>query len=187
MSKSVFDNYFWIPFRNDSGETIPPYSSIKITGVVSGGARITLTCDKPSQTTCTYASSGPFSVVADGFGSACVSSHRVVKFSGTVTTGDEIGPVDGSWEASADGNGMMVYGVIDATNNLALVSLLPKAETCGQDSSSSYGSSYCVSIPGVDLDAIELVDAVDADYVLAIRNGCLVKVALTECDNSGSV
>jgi hypothetical protein len=75
----------------------------------------------------------------------------------------------------------MVYGMIDATKNLALVSLLPKAETCGQDSSSSYGSSYCVSIPGVDLDAIELVDAVDADYVLAIRNGCLVKVALTEC------
>jgi hypothetical protein len=181
MSKSIYDNYFWIPFRNDSGETIPAYSSLKITGVVSGGARITLTCDKPDNSTCTYAASGPFAVPVDGYGSACVSSHRIVKVSASVSTGDEIGPVGGSWESGDGGNGMMVYGMIDATKNLALVSLLPKAETCGQDSSSSYGSSYCVSIPGVDLDAIELVDAVDADYVLAIRNGCLVKVALTEC------
>lgn len=54
---------------------------------------------------------------------------------------------------------------------------------------SGSGSSCfdCVRIPGVDLDSVPVSAAVDVDYVLGIKNGCLVKVALSECDPGSSV
>lgn len=122
MSKSVFDNYFWIPFRNDSGETIPPYSSIKITGVVSGGARTTLTAEKPDADATMFATTGPFSVSSGGFGSACVSVHRVAAFTGSLSVGQRCKPKVGEWKLELDLSGPFVcLGVIDSTNNLALV------------------------------------------------------------------
>ena len=122
MSKSIYDNYFWIPFRNDSGETIPAYSSIKITGVVSGGARTTLTADQPDSTSTMYATTGPFSVIANGFGSACVSVHRVAKFTGSLSSGQRCKPKSGDWVMEQTSAGEFVcLGVIDSTNSLALV------------------------------------------------------------------
>jgi hypothetical protein len=185
-TRPLLENYTWFPFRNDSGEEIPAWSVLEVTGTVSGAGRATLTCRKPTNSGCTFVSSGPFSVQADKFGDCVVSPHRIVKYTGTVAAGDEIGPAPGQWYASNDEFGMMVLGVIDSANSLALVTLLPKAETCGIDSSSSYGSSVCNTIPGVDLDALDLVNASEADYVLGIRAGCLVKIALVQCDPGSS-
>lgn len=185
-NRPLLDSYTWFPYRNDSGETVPPFALIEVTGTVSGSSRATLTCRKPTNSGCTFVSNGPFAVADGAFGDCMVSAHRIVKYTGSVAAGDEIGPSPGNWYASNDEFGMMVLGVTDSANSYALVTLLPKAETCGQDSSSSYGSSFCVSIPGVDLDAVELVDATEADYVLAIRNGCLVKIALVQCDPGSS-
>lgn len=66
---------------------------------------------------------------------------------------------------------------------------IPQICDSGSSSSSSSGSgseSICLTIPGVDMDAIPLVDAATVDYVLAIKDGCLVKVAVSQCD-PGSV
>jgi len=121
MSKSVWDNYFWIPFRNDSGETIPAYSSVKITGVVSGGARTTLTVDKPDSSATMFATTGPFSVPADAYGSACVSVHRVAKFTGSVSSGNRCKPKSADWVLEEDSSGQFVcLGVIDSTKSLGL-------------------------------------------------------------------
>jgi hypothetical protein len=61
-------------------------------------------------------------------------------------------------------------------------------QICDTGSSSSSGSdsseSLCLSIPGVDMDLIPLVDAATVDYVLAIKDGCLVKVAVSDCGGS---
>jgi hypothetical protein len=121
MSKSIYDNYFWIPFRNDSGETIPAYSSVKVTGVVSGGARTTLTVSKPDSSATMFATTGPFSVPADGYGSACVSVHRVAKFTGSIASGNRCKPKSGDWVLEEDSSGQFVcLGVIDSTKSLGL-------------------------------------------------------------------
>lgn len=187
MSKSVWDNYFWIPFRNDSSEDIPAYGSMSITGVVSGGARVTLTCNKPSCDSTIYATNGPFKVAANTFGSACISAHRVAKYTGTLSPGDSCKPRTEEWVIEEDTTGQfMCIGVINETDKLALISLLPKVIAC--DSSDMSGSSSaCNTIPGVDLDMVDVASASEVDYVLAIKNGCLVKVALSQCDQSGSV
>lgn len=51
----------------------------------------------------------------------------------------------------------------------------------------SQDSSGCNQIPGVDLDALETVSAELVDFVLAVKDGCLVKVAVSDCAGSGSV
>lgn len=55
------------------------------------------------------------------------------------------------------------------------------------DSSITSDSSFCNQIPGVDLDALETVSAELVDFVLAVKDGCLVKVAVSDCAGSGSV
>jgi hypothetical protein len=38
----------WLAFRNDSGETIPPFAVLRITGVVTIAGRAVLTVSKPN-------------------------------------------------------------------------------------------------------------------------------------------
>jgi hypothetical protein len=120
--KTIWDNYFWLPFRNDSGEEIPSYASLKITGVVGSTARTTLTCEKPDSDATMYATNGPFVVSSGAYGSACVSVHRVAKFTGTLTAGQRCKPKTSDWVLEQDSSGLfVVLGVIDSTNKLALV------------------------------------------------------------------
>jgi hypothetical protein len=44
-----------------------------------------------------YATNGPFKIVSGGFGSACVSIHRVAKFTGSLAAGDRCKPKNGDW------------------------------------------------------------------------------------------
>jgi hypothetical protein len=53
-------------------------------------------------------------------------------------------------------------------------------------SGSDSGSSACNTIAGVDFELLEIASASDVDYVLAIKDGCLVKVALSECEPDSS-
>jgi len=41
----------------------------------------------------------------------------------------------------------------------------------------------CTRIPGVDLTALDLHNPENVDHVLGVKDGCLVKVALVDCDD----
>ena len=55
----------------------------------------------------------------------------------------------------------------------------------GGDGSGGSGSEgACIKIPGVNFDTLEKVEA--ADFGLAVKDGCLVKIEIGDCDGSGS-
>jgi hypothetical protein len=182
-------------FYNNSGETAPAFGCLQITGVTEIDNRYFLTAEKPSGNSGVFVfNSG--SDVANAKTGVChagpVVKALVVPSDGdsthsanTLYNGECIGP-DG-WElASTPGGPQRFLGRLDdySVDNVAFVLNRP-ASDC--DDSSSDSDSVCQGIPGVDLDALATVNAADVDYVLAIKDGCLVKVSLSECDNSGSV
>lgn len=106
----------WLPFRNDSAETVPPFGVLRLTGRATSGTdnnQVTfLTADKPDADTEAdplsglVAINGPLSVAAGGYGQCTQDWPAQVRQNGTTsTTGDEIGPVDGEWYFDATGKG----------------------------------------------------------------------------------
>jgi hypothetical protein len=176
-------------FRNVSGETVPAFGCIKVTGVTLAGERYCLSGDKPDGTHGVFVFNS-IEPVAAGENGVCFAGPicRAIVASDSANTlynGECIGP-DG-WElASTPGGPQRFLGRLDdySVDNVAFVLNRP-ASDC--DDSSSDSDSVCQGISGVDLDALATVNAADVDYVLAIKDGCLVKVSLSECDNSGSV
>lgn len=175
-------------FRNASSETVPAFGCIKVTGVTFAGERYCLTGDKPDGTAGVFVfnSIEPVPAGENGvcFAGPICRALVAADSANTLFNGECIGP-DG-WElVSTPGGPQRFLGRLDdySVDNVAFVLNRP-ASDC--DDSSSGSDSVCQGIPGVDLDALPLVNAADVDYVLAIKDGCLVKVALSQCD-SGSV
>ena len=106
----------WLPYRNDSAETVPPFGVLRLTGRATSGSGNNqvsfLTADKPDADTEAdplsglVAINGPLSVAAGGYGQCTQDWPAQVRQDGTTsTTGDEIGPVDGEWYFDATGKG----------------------------------------------------------------------------------
>lgn len=56
-------------------------------------------------------------------------------------------------------------------------------DECDSSSSSSSGSeSFCFTIPGIDMCEIPYAETNDVDFVLAMRDCCLVKIDVPKCD-----
>lgn len=173
-------------FRNVSGETVPAFGCIKVTGVTFAGERYCLSGDKPDGTSGVFVFNSIEPVPAGENGVCFVGPIcRALVASDSANTlynGECIGP-DGWSLASTPGGPQRFLGRLDdySVDNVAFVLNRP-ASDC--DDSSTGSDSVCQGIPGVDLDALPTVSAADVDYVLAIRNGCLVKVALSDCNAS---
>lgn len=54
------------------------------------------------------------------------------------------------------------------------------------DSVSSSDSEVCVLIPGVDFASLPVVSVADVNYVLALKDNCLVLVETAACETDGS-
>ncbi len=175
-------------FRNVSSETVPAFGCIKVTGVTFAGERYCLTGDKPDGNAGVFVFNSIEPVPA-GENGVCfvgpICRAAVASDSANVLyNGECIGP-DG-WElVSTPGGPQRFLGRLDdySVDNVAFVLNRP-ASDC--DDSSSGSDSVCQGIPGVDLDALPTVAAANVDFVLAIKDGCLVKVALSECVTDSS-
>lgn len=124
MKNPLLANFTWLPFRNDSAETIPPFAMMEVSGVVTDTNRAVLTCIKPTDDGRFFVSNGPFSVGSGDTGSCCASETRIVSYSGTIASGDTIGPVGGSWDASIAGAGLTVIGDTSYEDGYVLASAL---------------------------------------------------------------
>lgn len=107
----------WITFRNDSGETVPAYAVIRITGVGDEGSMgFVLTADKPNEETDSYryyVNSG-LAVAADTYGKCTEAMSPIPvlidESEGDLEFGQEVGPEDDEWKVTSEGEGFIFLG-----------------------------------------------------------------------------
>jgi hypothetical protein len=124
-------DFHWREFRNDSGETIPPFSCVRITGaVIVETGRVTLKVGKPNTYGAQYshAFTGPVSV-ADGKYGLCTRSDGAVAVyddaDGTPAFGELWGPRDATWKLKKNTPGFVVDIVTSTANKLVTVRPCP--------------------------------------------------------------
>ncbi|REK19176.1 MAG: hypothetical protein DWQ37_01935 [Planctomycetota bacterium] len=102
-----------IPFQNVSGETIPAYGAMAVTGVVHDGGVAFLACDKPNTTfRREYAVNGVHDVAPGRRGSCCRAGDvRVLcEDAGDAEPGQGWGPKPGQWTLARGFPGYTVLG-----------------------------------------------------------------------------
>lgn len=111
-----------IYFKNVSGETIPPYACMQVTGTEEEGPQNFLEVDKPADTDGT---AGQFlfnnhSEVLSGDAGVAQDCAvvRAFKNSGTVTAGDVWGPTVGQWYLTKDSGSYVAAGEDDIATNV---------------------------------------------------------------------
>ncbi len=96
MGKAVYD----IPFRNDSGEEIPPFAVLRVDGIVDRDGQWVKKVFKPDDTyRLTYLVNGPAKIPVGGFGDATDGRYPciVAKETGTFAFEDAWGIANNSW------------------------------------------------------------------------------------------
>lgn len=108
----------WLSYRNDSGETVPPFAALKPTGMVEIDGAGVVTCDKPdADDQVPLFFNGPAEVAADGYGRCTADFPAVARYSGSApSVGDTVGAADASWSLEKDATGYDVVAV--DTDNL---------------------------------------------------------------------
>ena len=117
---SDFDRITWDSFRNSSGETVPPYGVLQITGVETKNGRQILVVTKPAGGTL-YAVNGPSAVDAGRYGTCTTDVRFIAAYDtgdGTPSSGAEWGPKSGQWTLDPDGAGYLVLGAVAADGRL---------------------------------------------------------------------
>ena len=115
-----------IYFRNDSGETAPPYACLQVTGTEENGEQNYCTIDKPADTDASsgeYIFNGHFAVPDGEFGTSQPGRFvRAIKSDGTSTAGDKWNPVVGQWTIEKSDSGRFVMaGDDDISTDVARV------------------------------------------------------------------
>lgn len=139
-------------FRNDSGEEIPGFACVRITGMVKVGSRNILTVGKPN----TYGSqymhrfNGP-TPVASGLYGVCYLGSQVPALydtaDGTPAFGESWGPRDATWKIKKNTGGWQIVGNSDSTAGVVLVERVPFLRFHGvADSAINLDASGTVSI-----------------------------------------
>lgn len=159
-----------IPFKNNSGEEIPPYGVFKVTGTENVGSRSLIVAEKPD----TYGSQylhfiNGITAVADGkCGSCCNTFPCLAKHgTGTLAIGELWGPRNDSWALEEQTGGFIVIG--QASSGIAIVNRFPMLAFTGKyDSNTTQGNSGTVSVYWQGSDTgqnITSVIAVSGDFV----------------------
>lgn len=96
--------------RNDSGEEVPAFGVMQITGTAEEGGQNYVTIDKPDGTTdAHFLFNGPEAIEDGGYGLAQNGPvYRVLTDGGTVATDEGWGAVSGQWYVDADIEGVLV-------------------------------------------------------------------------------
>lgn len=95
-----------LPWVNVAGESIPAYGVVQFRADFASGYS---QAAKPNGSEGLFFANGPVEVVDTGHGESLLWDRpREVLINGTVTVGDEVGPVDGQWYMSVNGSGWRV-------------------------------------------------------------------------------
>lgn len=167
---------FPVPFKNESGETIPAYGVMRITGVSTGQSVPVITVAKPSSTfQRLYLVNGPLQVSGDssrsdlrGFGTWAEGAAFVLyDDASTPAYGDEWGPQNGSWEIKKNRYGFFVIGgATGGESDIVACKQSIVNELYGQtDGTLNKGSTQTVSIfDGANADTSDNLSTVNNRY-----------------------
>ena len=112
VGSSAAENQQWWPVRNDSGEEIPPFACMRITGMFApftssdgtftrvGVANMGFTVSKPNTFASQYSHmfNGPVAIAAGAVGQGAYG--QVMLGRGNFSAGASVGPISGSWDLS---------------------------------------------------------------------------------------
>ncbi len=123
------DRMDWQAFRNDSGEVVPAFGIMEVTGLTIRDDDVVLTITKPSTTFGRpYVINGDSEVSIGGYGN-CTNSSPCPQYYTTGTTpaiGDGYGPKPSQWTLEKNYPGTTkVIGLVDSTNKILYGSFDP--------------------------------------------------------------
>jgi hypothetical protein len=145
-------NLQWIEFYNDSGEEIPAFGVMRISGMRKKDGRPVIECKKPH----TFGSqgqhriNGPVPVESSQYGVCLVGNHVAALYDtadGTPAFGESWGPRDATWTLKKNTGGYRVLGNADTTNGVVVVVSVPMMGFFGKtDAAHAKGANGTVSI-----------------------------------------
>ncbi len=147
QSRSQHATARWLDFNNVSGEEIPAFAVLKITGLDSNGF---LTADQYDQFGAVYptAINGAHAVANTKNGKCTMSFPAWVKHNGSPAFGESWGPVSGQWDARLRSIGFSVIGgavdgrvLVDRNHDLSFFAELDSS-TLAQDASGTVSVHY---------------------------------------------
>jgi hypothetical protein len=105
------DSKDWVVIRNDSGETIPPYSAVEVSGVLTAGSAapgaFSVIC--PSTDDCLHVVfTNGHEIPAGAFGLATAKEPFAVEVAGSHGPGAMVGTAAGDFGLASSGNGFLV-------------------------------------------------------------------------------
>ena len=182
--------------KNDTGRKLPAFAVLEIRERAQSGIDFfllkTLIGDTPTDcalpVAITQAPSKPGELVE------CLIAGATIAWVRVDSLGDRFAsPIPGAYTLGSsfeEGSFRILEPITQTGRQRLLVAYHYSVAQICDSGSSSVGSSFsdsggseslCLTIPGIDMDSIPLADAATVDYVLAVKDGCLVKVALSEC------
>lgn len=97
---------FALRFRNDSGQTIPPFGVVELYGRLSGSVFLGRSVSNPAGL---CVPNGATQVLPDKYGEVFLwTIPRRVRIEGVLSVGDSVGPSTDSWVLGAGGSGFTV-------------------------------------------------------------------------------
>lgn len=110
--------------RNTTGEQVPPYGCMQVTGATAYNGEESYNVIKPNGSQdASFIINGPVAILANGWGSGTITGPMLVAYdvSWLPILNDEWGPIAGSWAISANGKGYKIIGgasggIVSGTN-----------------------------------------------------------------------
>lgn len=117
---SLSQSFDTISFRNDSGEEIPAFAAMRITGVAMVDDQIVVTVNKPNSSTFETLINGPQAVASTEIGSGYKYGILQAKVESGRTLGETLKAKSSSWELE-DGTGPFIFLGYDTEYDCGLV------------------------------------------------------------------
>ena len=116
------DEVSWIVYRNDSGETVPPFGLLRLTGTAQVLNQHIVTATKPDSVFCRYyAVNGPASVSNGKMGECTLTPLAIVRTESVSSAGITYGAKSGQWGLEPNRPGFFSIGLRTITRGLYLV------------------------------------------------------------------
>lgn len=112
----------WLPVYNDSGETIPAFAAMRISGIVASTLEFKVAKPNSNNAVNNILFNGPVEIPAASFGIGTADTPAGVRYDtadGTPSNGDEWGVSSADWKLRNARNGFLIQGVIDSSVGIA--------------------------------------------------------------------
>lgn len=142
----------WLPFRNDAGETIPPFACMRVTGATTANGQRVYTVAKPNGSGTVHMINGPTQVtVAQLYGAGSLETPATVLYntsSGTPAHGETWGPKGGQWSLEKGYAGYTIIGGNLGSGSTARTEVskaAPPGEFCYR-TATTYGTTMAATL-----------------------------------------